>query len=107
MLQARFAVERLFVVPAGAFRPAPKVESAVVRLVPLGDARPHIADADAFRNPGHVGLRPAAQDAQRNALKRFATDIELEREGIAPGARGETLVGRRLCAAGECAGATR
>ncbi|MEO8488014.1 MAG: 16S rRNA (adenine(1518)-N(6)/adenine(1519)-N(6))-dimethyltransferase RsmA, partial [Betaproteobacteria bacterium] len=42
MLQATFAIERLFTVPAGAFRPAPKVESAVARLVPLGDARPRI-----------------------------------------------------------------
>lgn len=34
MLQYRCRVEPLFPVPAGAFRPAPKVESAVVRLVP-------------------------------------------------------------------------
>jgi len=40
MLQARFSVTRLFTVPAGAFQPAPKVESAVARLAPLGDARP-------------------------------------------------------------------
>ncbi|MDQ2916614.1 MAG: 16S rRNA (adenine(1518)-N(6)/adenine(1519)-N(6))-dimethyltransferase RsmA, partial [Pseudomonadota bacterium] len=36
MLQSRFAITRLLTVPAGAFRPAPKVESAVARLVPLG-----------------------------------------------------------------------
>jgi 16S rRNA (adenine1518-N6/adenine1519-N6)-dimethyltransferase len=90
MLQARFAVERLFVVPAGAFRPAPKVESAVVRLVPLGEARPHIADAEFFATlvTSAFGQR---RKTLRNALKRLATDIELEREGIAPGARGETL----------------
>ncbi|MBM3352260.1 MAG: 16S rRNA (adenine(1518)-N(6)/adenine(1519)-N(6))-dimethyltransferase RsmA [Betaproteobacteria bacterium] len=35
MLQTRFAMRKLFTVPAGAFRPPPKVESAVVRLVPL------------------------------------------------------------------------
>src|SRR5690606_22518105 len=34
MLQAYCAVTPLFVVPPGAFRPAPKVDSAVVRLVP-------------------------------------------------------------------------
>ena len=90
MLQARFAVERLFVVPAGAFRPAPKVESAVVRLLPLGDARPHITDAEFFATlvTSAFGQR---RKTLRNALKRFATDIELEHEGIAPGARGETL----------------
>ena len=34
MLQYRFSVEKLFDVPAGAFRPAPKVDSALVRLKP-------------------------------------------------------------------------
>jgi len=90
MLQARFAVERLFVVPAGAFRPAPKVESAVARLVPLAGARPHIADAALF---GQLVMAAFGQRRKtlRNALKAYATDAELEREGIAPGARGETL----------------
>jgi 16S rRNA (adenine1518-N6/adenine1519-N6)-dimethyltransferase len=35
MLQSRFEVTRLFVVPAGAFRPVPRVDSAVA-MVPLG-----------------------------------------------------------------------
>ena len=48
MLQARFAVTRLFTVPPGAFRPPPKVESAVARLVPLGADRPRIVDAALF-----------------------------------------------------------
>ncbi len=34
MLQYRFELERLFLVPPGAFNPAPKVESAVVRMIP-------------------------------------------------------------------------
>src|SRR4029079_835574 len=34
MIQYRFRVEKLFDVPAGAFRPPPNVESAFVRLVP-------------------------------------------------------------------------
>jgi 16S rRNA (adenine1518-N6/adenine1519-N6)-dimethyltransferase len=34
-LQARFAMHKLFTVSKGAFRPPPKVESAVVRLTPL------------------------------------------------------------------------
>ena len=36
-LQRRFHVERLFQVAPGSFRPPPKVESAIVRLIP----RPH------------------------------------------------------------------
>jgi hypothetical protein len=41
-------VTRLFTVPPGAFRPAPAVDSAVARLVPLGAAKPHIADHALF-----------------------------------------------------------
>ena len=37
-LQTRFAMKKLFNVAAGCFRPPPKVESAVVRLVPLEQA---------------------------------------------------------------------
>ena len=35
MLQYRFRLEQILTVPAAAFRPAPKVESAVVRMLPL------------------------------------------------------------------------
>jgi 16S rRNA (adenine1518-N6/adenine1519-N6)-dimethyltransferase len=37
MLQVRFAMKKLFNVAPGAFRPPPKVESALVRLTPLAD----------------------------------------------------------------------
>jgi 16S rRNA (adenine1518-N6/adenine1519-N6)-dimethyltransferase len=90
MLQARFRVERLFVVPAGAFRPAPKVDSAVARLTPLGDARPRLADEALFARivAAAFGQR---RKTLRNALKMFADERDLARAGIDPGARGETL----------------
>ena len=43
-VQAVAAVERLFVVKAGAFAPPPKVDSAVVRFVPL--AEPLVSEAE-------------------------------------------------------------
>jgi len=90
MLQARFRVERLFLVPAGAFRPAPKVESAVTHLVPLRESRPWIVDEALFARivAAAFGQR---RKTMRNALKTLASEAELERVGIAPGARGETL----------------
>jgi 16S rRNA (adenine1518-N6/adenine1519-N6)-dimethyltransferase len=90
MLQVRFRIERLFIVPAGAFRPAPKVESAVVRLTPLRDARPSLADETLFARivSAAFGQR---RKTLRNALKTLADEADLERVGIAPGARGETL----------------
>jgi len=90
MLQVRFHIERLFVVPPGAFRPPPKVDSAVARLIPLGAQRPPVADHALFARlvAAAFGQR---RKTLRNALKGLATPSELENEGIAPGARGETL----------------
>jgi 16S rRNA (adenine1518-N6/adenine1519-N6)-dimethyltransferase len=90
MLQVRFRIERLFVVPPGAFRPPPKVDSAVARLVPLGAARPLIADDALFARvvAAAFGQR---RKTLRNALKDLASVAQIEREGLAPGARGETL----------------
>jgi 16S rRNA (adenine1518-N6/adenine1519-N6)-dimethyltransferase len=90
MLQARFRVERLFVVPPGAFRPVPLVDSAIARLTPLGGARLKIDDEALFARvvAAAFGQR---RKTLRNALKSLATEAVLEREGILPGARGETL----------------
>lgn len=46
-VQAQCRAERLFMVKPGAFRPPPKVDSAVVRLTPL--ATPQAPDLAAFR----------------------------------------------------------
>jgi 16S rRNA (adenine1518-N6/adenine1519-N6)-dimethyltransferase len=90
MLQARFRVTRLFTVPAGAFRPTPKVESAVARLVPLGAAKPNIADEARFAQivAAAFGQR---RKTLRNALSELCDDGTLRGAGIDPAARGETL----------------
>jgi 16S rRNA (adenine1518-N6/adenine1519-N6)-dimethyltransferase len=90
MLQVRFRIERLFNVPAGAFRPPPRVESAVARLVPLRDQRPHLTDATLFEEvvAAAFGQR---RKTLRNALKNFGDEDRLERAGVDPRVRGETL----------------
>ena len=90
MLQARFAVTRLFTVPAGAFQPAPKVESAVARLLPLGEARPPIADFALFARivAAAFGQR---RKTLRNALASVADAEVLRGACVDPSARGETL----------------
>jgi 16S rRNA (adenine1518-N6/adenine1519-N6)-dimethyltransferase len=90
MLQTRFAIERLFTVPPGAFRPAPKVESAVARLVPLRERKPAIVDSALFARivAAAFGQR---RKTLRNALSALADTPRLEAAGIDPGARGETL----------------
>ncbi len=90
MLQARFRVTRLFTVPAGAFRPAPKVESAVARLVPLGASKPRIADPALFARivAAAFGQR---RKTLRNALSGLCDAAALANAGIDPAARGEVL----------------
>src|ERR1700739_353065 len=48
MLQFRYRVERLFNVAAGAFVPAPKVQSSVIRLVPRPRDELALSDVRAF-----------------------------------------------------------
>jgi 16S rRNA (adenine1518-N6/adenine1519-N6)-dimethyltransferase len=90
MLQCRFAIERLFVVPPGAFRPAPKVDSAVARLTPLRDRAPRIDDFDLFSRIVTAAFSQRRKTL-RNALSSIASTTQLEAAAIDPGVRGETL----------------
>jgi 16S rRNA (adenine1518-N6/adenine1519-N6)-dimethyltransferase len=90
MLQARFAIRRLFVVPPGAFRPAPRVDSAVARLVPLRERAPRIADQELFERVVAAAFSQRRKTL-RNALAPLADVASLEAAGIDPGARAETL----------------
>lgn len=91
MLQYRFAMERLCVVPPGAFNPAPKVDSALVRLIPL-----KVGSRETARDEAMFTRLVAAAFAQRrkmlrNTLKEFGGEALLAAQGIAPTARAETL----------------
>jgi len=86
MLQARFEMQKLFRVAAGAFRPPPRVESAVVRLVPLAEPldRGVAHFADIVRR-----AFSARRKTLRNALGLAAAEIRAL--GIDPGLRPENL----------------
>ena len=86
MLQARFRLQMLFRVAAGAFRPPPKVESAVVRMLPLAEP----LDRDA---PGFADLVRAAFSARRKTLRNALgmTDAALAQLGLDSGLRPENL----------------
>jgi 16S rRNA (adenine1518-N6/adenine1519-N6)-dimethyltransferase len=90
MLQAVFSIERLFTVPPGAFRPAPKVDSAVARLVPLRERAPAIADRELFARVVAAAFSQRRKTL-RNALAAICDTDALGAAGIDPGARGETL----------------
>jgi len=90
MLQARFAIARLFVVPPGAFRPPPKVDSAIARLIPLHRAKPAITNEALF---ARVVAAAFAQRRKtlRNALANICSESALRDVEIDPAVRGETL----------------
>ena len=90
MLQAYCAVTPLFTVPPGAFRPAPKVDSAVVRLVPKPADRIEVADRTMF---AHVVRAAFGQRRKtlRNALQGVADTEAIEAAGLRADARAEQV----------------
>ncbi len=88
MLQTRFAMRKLFTVPAGAFRPPPKVESALVHLVPLGAAQRPAVDEKALAEVVAAAFS-ARRKTLRNALPLTAADFAAL--AIDPGLRPENL----------------
>ena len=79
-LQARFSMTRLFDVSRGAFRPPPKVDSAVVRMTPLES--PLSIDEDLLRK---------AFSARRKTIRNAMPGIDLEALGFDPQLRPENL----------------
>jgi 16S rRNA (adenine1518-N6/adenine1519-N6)-dimethyltransferase len=89
-LAARCRVESLFVVRPGSFTPAPRVDSAVARLIPDPERRAEIVDEAVF---DRVVAQAFNQRRKRlaNALRSIITESQIEALGIDPGARAETL----------------
>lgn len=90
MLQRRFELERLFVVPPGAFRPQPEVHSAVVCLRP----RPQPVAADVsdacFRRVVSAAFS-GRRKTLRNALAGLLSGEEIAAAGVDTGLRPENL----------------
>ncbi len=90
MIQYHCRVTPLFRVGPGAFRPAPKVESAVARLTPHPHPPVEVADEALFAT---VVAQAFGQRRKtlRNALRKLLPAERIEAAGIDPGARPETL----------------
>lgn len=90
MLQARYAMQKLLRVPAGAFSPAPKVESAIVAMQPLP-----LVDPPSFAFADFAGLVTQAFSARRkmlrNTLAPYAGRIDLAAVGLLPTQRPEEV----------------
>jgi 16S rRNA (adenine1518-N6/adenine1519-N6)-dimethyltransferase len=88
--QAAFAIERVVAVPAGAFHPKPKVDSAVLRLTP--HATPRAVETPMFRRVVRAAFQ-ARRKTLRNALGSLGLDKAKVTEALGEWAkaRGETL----------------
>jgi 16S rRNA (adenine1518-N6/adenine1519-N6)-dimethyltransferase len=95
-IQLAANAERLFTVPAGAFQPKPKVDSAVLRLTPLTQPRVSREDRESFRALV-VGLFGFRRKQMLRALREFTgwdasrVAAVLQRVGIAASARPEVI----------------
>ena len=90
MLQTKFRMDKLFRVPAGAFTPPPKVESAVVRLVPRSARGFEEVDEKVFRAMVAAAFS-ARRKTLRNALAKWFDEAALRALGFDPKLRPENL----------------
>lgn len=88
MLQWRYDMEMLLEVPPTAFDPPPKVDSAIVRMVPI--AEPLACDAAALQK---VVTQAFSQRRKviRNCLAGMFDEAQLRAAGVDPQARPETI----------------
>lgn len=90
MLQAYCRVDSLFIVPPGAFRPPPKVDSAVARLVPHDPATIGINDPARFAEVVRAAFGQRRKTL-RNALNGVCTAEQFAAAGVRPEARAEQI----------------
>lgn len=90
MAQQRCRMRRVLSVAPGAFTPPPKVDSAVVELVPYGESPYPVSDTDRFR---HIVQRAFSQRRKtlRNALKGVLDRDALVKAGLDPTHRPEQI----------------
>jgi 16S rRNA (adenine1518-N6/adenine1519-N6)-dimethyltransferase len=95
-VQATCRVEQLFTIAPGAFRPPPKVRSALLRLTPLAEplVRPdEVAPLRAFVTACFSRRRKQLRNVVAGATRRPAAEVAagLAALGLDPAARPETL----------------
>jgi 16S rRNA (adenine1518-N6/adenine1519-N6)-dimethyltransferase len=90
MLQHRFYMEKLLDVPPESFRPSPKVNSAIVRMIPLPLKEVLVKNGQQFSAivAAAFGQR---RKTLRNTLKAYLVDVDFEQLGIDAQLRAENL----------------
>ncbi|NLR76524.1 16S rRNA (adenine(1518)-N(6)/adenine(1519)-N(6))-dimethyltransferase RsmA [Leeia aquatica] len=96
MLQYQFHLEWLLDVPPESFDPPPKVDSAVVRLIPKTDTGLDAA-SEARLGPLVTAAFAQRRKTVRNTLSQWFDEATLRDLGVDPGARAETLSVATFC----------
>jgi 16S rRNA (adenine1518-N6/adenine1519-N6)-dimethyltransferase len=91
MLQYHYHMERMFVVPPGAFNPPPKVDSAIVRMIPRLTGTGEAAKDLAIFARVVTAAFSQRRKMLRNTLREFISEADLAALGIAPTARAEDI----------------
>lgn len=89
-LQYRFDMEKVLDVGPDAFYPQPKVDSAVVRMLPRAVREPAAQDETLFARITTAAFSQRRK-TMRNTLRNILETADFEALGIDPGARAETL----------------
>ncbi len=90
MLQYRFGMEKLLAVPPQSFRPAPKVNSAIVRMIPLPPGEIMVRNEKLFAEvvAAAFGQR---RKTLRNTLRSYLSEANFVQLGIDAQLRAENL----------------
>lgn len=90
MLQYRFDIERVLDVPASAFRPMPKVDSAVARMIPRELTVRSVRDEKLLEDTVAAAFSQRRKTL-RNTLGQILTGADFSALDIDPQARAQTL----------------
>ncbi|MEO8343661.1 MAG: 16S rRNA (adenine(1518)-N(6)/adenine(1519)-N(6))-dimethyltransferase RsmA [Gallionella sp.] len=90
MLQYRFRMEKLLDVPPESFRPAPKVNSAIVRMIPLLASEIFVQDEKLFSAIVRTAFGQRRKTL-RNTLRSYLAEADFEKLEINAQLRAENL----------------
>ena len=90
MLQYRFFMEKLLDVPPESFRPAPKVDSAIVRMIPLPASEIVVRNEKLFAAVVRTAFGQRRKTL-RNTLRGYLSDLDYKKLGVDAQLRAENL----------------
>ena len=90
MLQTFCGAQSLFEVPPYAFQPAPKVDSAILRLLPKTQFEKEITDFSLYEKLVRQAFSQRRKTL-KNTLKGLCTVQQIEQAGLHAGQRAEEL----------------